>query len=152
MTSKEMLFKIDNVILTTKSRVNHVQISMQNKYQMMMLLLAGVKFIKTIYIFRYHTKDVSNQVSSYSDLESKSYFVQITVPKWEKTKKWEKMFWITKRGNKRITNQGRFWGLQIGARGITIGASLGISNRGKKITSRGRDYKSGQGLQIGAEQ
>ena len=99
-----------------------------------------------------HTKDVSNQVSSYSDLESKSYFVQITVPKWEKTKKWEKMFWITKRGNKRITNQGRFWGLQIGARGITIGASLGISNRGKKITSRGRDYKSGQGLQIGAEQ
>ena len=144
MTSKEMLFKIDNVILTTKSRVNHVQISIQNKYQMMMLLLAGVKFIKTIYIFRYHTKDVSNQVSSYSDLESKSYFVQITVPKWEKTKKWEKMFWITKRGYKRIANRGRFWGLQIGARGVT---NWGIF---RDFKSRQKDYKSGQRLQIGA--
>ena len=33
-------------------------------------------------------------------------------------------------------------GLQIGAKGLQIGA--GITNRGK------RDYKSGQGLQIGA--
>ena len=47
-----MLFKIDNVILTTKSRVNHIQISIQNKYQMMMLLLAGVKFIKTKYSYQ----------------------------------------------------------------------------------------------------
>ena len=54
--------------------------------------------------------------------------VQIPVPKWGKTKKWEKIFWITKRGNK------------------------GVSNQGKKITNWGRHFKSGQeGLQIYAE-
>ena len=37
--------------------------------------------------------------------------------------------------------------------GLQIGAALGILNRGKKITNRGRVYKLGQeGLQIGAEQ
>ena len=41
--------------------------------------------------------------------------------------KWEKIFWVTKRDNK------------------------GITNRGKKITNRGRDFKSGQGFQIGAD-
>ena len=36
--------------------------------------------------------------------------------------------------------------------GLQIKAALGISNRGRKITNRGRDYKSGQeGFQIGAE-
>ena len=45
-----------------------------------------------------------------------------------------------------------FGDYKLGQEGLQIGASLGISNRGKKITSRGRDYKSGQGLQIGAEQ
>ena len=40
---------------------------------MMMSSVAGVRFIKTKVIFRYHTKDVSNQVSSYSDHEIKSY-------------------------------------------------------------------------------
>ena len=48
---------------------------------------------------------------------------------------------ITKRGNKGITNQGRFYGLQIGARGIT--------NRGFKQGQK--DYKLGQGFQIGAK-
>ena len=50
-------------------------------------------------------------------------------------------------------------GLQIGAsfrdyksgqEGLQIGATLGISNWSKKITGRGRDFKSGQRLQIGA--
>jgi len=45
-------------------------------------------------------------------------------------------FWITKWGS--------FWWLQIGAKRLQIGA--------RGITNRGRDYKSGQGLQIGAEQ
>ena len=79
--------------------------------------------------------------------------VQIPVPKWEKTKKWEKFSGL---------QNGAMRGLQIGAgfrdyksgqEGLQIGAALGISNRGKETTNRGRrDFKSGQGLQIGAEQ
>ena len=45
---------------------------------------------------------------------------------------------------------GQVEGLHIGAKGLQNGA--GITNRGKKITNWGRDYKSGQGLQIGAAQ
>ena len=57
--------------------------------------------------------------------------------------------------------------LQIGAKGLQIGTAFGITNWtkvglqieaafeitnwGKKITNRGKDYKSGQGLQIGGE-
>ena len=67
--------------------------------------------------------------------KSKVIDVKIPLPKWKKTK----------RGNKRIKNQGRFQNLQIGA-------ILGISNWGKKITNRVRDYKSGQeGFQNRAE-
>ena len=79
--------------------------------------------------------------------------VQIPVPKWEKTKKWEKFSGL---------QNGAMRGLQIGAgfrdyksgqEGLQIGTALGISNRGKEITKRGkRDFKSGQGLQIGSEQ
>ena len=79
--------------------------------------------------------------------------VQIPVPKWEKTKKWKKFSGL---------QNGAMRGLQIGAgfrdyksgqEGLQIGTALGISNRGKEITNRGkRDFKSGQGLQIGAEQ
>ena len=57
----------------------------------------------------------------------------------------------------RITKSGKYGlhigavkGLQIGAKGLQNGA--GITTRGKRITNRGRDYKSGQGLQIGAAQ
>ena len=39
--------------------------------------------------------------------KSKVIHVQIPVPKWEKTKKFDKICWVTKRGNKRITNGGR---------------------------------------------
>ena len=54
---------------------------------------------------------------------------------------------------------GAIRGLQIGAgfsdcksgqEGIQNVAALGISNRGKKKLKRGRDYKPGQGFQIGA--
>ena len=40
---------------------------------MMMPSVARVKFIKTKVIFRYHTKGVSDQVSSNSDHEIKSF-------------------------------------------------------------------------------
>ena len=68
--------------------------------------VARVKFIKTKIIFRYHTKGISNQVSSNSDHEIKIH-IQIPLPKWEKRKKWENVFWVTKRGNKGITNRGK---------------------------------------------
>ena len=66
---------------------------------------------------------------------------------------------ITTQGNKGIINRGRVQGLQIGARVITNTGSFRDFKSGKKITNRGketsnrgnRDYKPGQGLQIGAE-
>ena len=59
--------------LKAKSRVIHIRISIPKQYQMMMSPAARVKFNKTKVIFRYHTKGVSNQVSSNSDHEIKSY-------------------------------------------------------------------------------
>ena len=47
---------------------------------------------------------------------------------------------ITKQGNKRITNLGRFYGLQTRARGFTNAGSL------KDFRSGQKDYKSGQGF------
>ena len=59
---------------------------------------------------------------------------------------------ITKWGNKEIANRGKVQGLQIGERVITNRGSFTDFKSGKKITNRGnRDYKPGQGLQIGAE-
>ena len=57
----------------TKSRVIHVRILIPKQYQMMMSSVARVKCIKTKVIFRYHIKGVSDQVSSNSDHEIKSY-------------------------------------------------------------------------------
>ena len=51
---------------------------------------------------------------------------------------------ITKRGNKRITNRRRFYGLQIGARGFTNRGSLRDFKLGQPDFKSGRDYKSGQ--------
>ena len=88
-TSQERLFKFNKVIYlaiipkvslikfhqnrTTKSRVIHVRISIPKQYQMMMSLGSVVKLIKTKAILRYHTKGVSDQVSSNLDHEIKSY-------------------------------------------------------------------------------
>ena len=55
----------------------------------------------------------------------------------------EKIFWVTKRGSKWITNYGRFKELQTGTRGITNRGSFSDFKSGQK------DYKSGQGFQIG---
>ena len=75
---------------------------------MMMTSVARVKFIKTKVIFMYHTKGVSNQVSSNSDLENKSYSCSNSSNKMKKKKKKVgKIFWVTKRGKKGITNRGK---------------------------------------------
>ena len=68
---------------------------------------AWVKFIKTKVSFRYHTKGVSNQVPSNSDHEIKSYSCSNSSTKMEKNGEVEKNFWVTKRGNKGITNRGK---------------------------------------------
>ena len=39
--------------------------------------------------------------------KSKVIHIQIPVPKWENTEKCENIFWVTKRGNKGITNRGK---------------------------------------------
>ena len=113
--------------------------------------VARVKFIKTKVIFRYHTKGVSNQVSSNSDQEIKSYSCSNSSTKMGKTKKWGK--------------NGAIRGLQVGARGITNRGSFRDFKLGQKdyksgrqgfqireeITKRDkRDFKSGEGLQIEA--
>ena len=72
---------------TTKSRVIHVRISIPKQYQMTMSSVARVNFIKTTAIFTYHTRGVSNQISSNSDHEIKSYSCSNSVPKWEKVRK-----------------------------------------------------------------
>ena len=68
--------------------------------------------------------------------KSKVIHVQIPVPKWEKTKKWEKFSGL---------QSGTIKGLQIGAGGITNRGSFRYFKSGQK------DYKSRQGFQIGAE-
>ena len=64
-------------------------------------------------------------------------------------KKWEKTFWVTKRGNKRIKNRGIFRDFKLGQekyksgqRDFRSGQRLQIE--AKKILNRGTDYKSGQ--------
>ena len=54
--------------------------------------VARVKFIKTKVIFTHHAKGVSNLIHQIRIMEAKVIHVQIPVPKWEKTKKWKKIF------------------------------------------------------------
>ena len=113
--------------------------------------LARVKFIKTKVIFRYHTKGVSNQVSSNWDHAIKSYSCSNVSTKMRKNETMGKIFWVTKWDNKGITNRGGIQRLEIEAKGITNrGSSNGfqIGAKGFQIvagtTNRGRDYKSAQ--------
>ena len=59
---------------------------------MIMSSVARVKFIKAKAIFRYHAKGVSDQVSSNSDHEIKSYFCSNSSIKIEKNEKVGKNF------------------------------------------------------------
>ena len=132
---------------------------------MIMPLLVRINFIKTKAIFRCLAKGVSNQVSQIRIMKLRVIHVQVPVSKWEITIKWKTIFRVTKRGNKGISNWRRFQGLQIGAREITNRGSLNHFKSGQEfqigekrlkirseITNRSkRDFKSWQGLQIGAE-
>ena len=92
--------------------------------------------------------------------------------KWEKNRKVEKLFWGLQ--NEAITGlqiRASFRDFKLGQLGLQKEAALGISNRvryfksgqtdfrlgqrlqtGERgISNHGRDYKSGQALQIGAE-
>ena len=147
------------------SRVIHVRISVPKQYQMMMSSVARVKFSKTKVIFRYHTKGVSNQVSSYPDHEIKSYSCSNSSTKKGKKRKSGKNFsGLQNRAIRGLQIGAGFRDYKLGQERLQIGTALGISNRGKKITNRGkessiqaeitnrgkRDFKSGQGVQIGA--
>ena len=104
--------------LTTKSRVIHVGISIPKQHEMIMPPVPRVKFIKTMVIFRCHTKGVSDQVSSNSVNKIKS-----------------------------VLQNGAIRGLQIGAdfrdyksgqEVLQIGAVLAISSQGEKIANRSK--------------
>ena len=82
--------------------------------------VARVKFIKTKVIFRYYTKGVSNQVSSNSGHETKSYSCSNSTTKMEKKKAVGENFLGYK------TRQ---------LEDYKLGKDLEIANRGK------RDYK-----------
>ena len=74
---------------------------------MIMPSVAKVKFIKTKASFRYLPKRSETKFHHMRITKSKVIFVQIPIPKWEKTKKLGKIFWITKQTNEGITNRGR---------------------------------------------
>ena len=83
-----------------------------------------VKFIKTMVIFRYHTKGVSNQVSSNSVNKIKSELQNGAI--------------------RELQIGADFRDYKSGQEVLQIGAALAISNQGKKIANWGRDFKSGQ--------
>ena len=87
MTSQERVLKINKVIWKAKSKVIHAQISIPKQYQVMMSLVARVKLIKTRFIFRYHTKGFSNQISSNLGHEIKSYSCSNSTTKMGKNEK-----------------------------------------------------------------
>ena len=84
--------------------------------------MARVKFIKTRVIFRYHTKGVSDQVSSNSDHEIKSYSRSNSITKMVKNEKGQKKSGLQNRAMRRLQ-------IETGFR---------ITNRAK------RDYKQEQ--------
>ena len=97
---------------------------------MMMLSVARVKLITTNVIFSYCAKGISNQVSSNSGHEIKSYSCSNSSTKMGKNEKVGK----------------NFLGLQNGAiRGLQNGTDFRDHKSGQK------DYKSWQGCQIGAK-
>ena len=99
--------------------------------------------MKTKVIFRYIQKASQTKFHQIRITKSKVIHVQIWLSKWEKTKKWEKNFWVTKRGSKGITNRVYKLGLQVLV--ITYWYSF------RDFKSVQRDFKSGQdGFQIGA--
>ena len=75
---------------------------------MTILSVAWLKFIKGKVTFKHYTKGVLNQVSSNLDHEIKSYSCSSSSTKMGKNKKVLKIFWVSKWGNKGITNRSIF--------------------------------------------
>ena len=107
MTSQERVLKMVKLIWMTKSRIIHAQISIPKQCQWWCPQWLGLNSLKPrpfldiipkVSQTKFHQIQISK--SSYSGLNS-------TTKIW-KTKKLEKNFWVTKRGNKRIANRGRF--------------------------------------------
>ena len=73
------------------------------QYQMMF----GLNLLKPRPLFGVILKVCQTKFHQIWISKSKVLHLQIPVPKWEKTKKWEKLFWLTKRDNKGITDPGR---------------------------------------------
>ena len=106
---------------------------------MIMSSVARVKFIKTTIIFGYHIKGVSNAQTMFHHIritKSKVIHVQIPVPKWVKTKKWEKFSGLQNGAMRGLQIGTGFRDYKSGQEGLQIGAVLGISNWGKEITNR----------------
>ena len=143
---------------TTKSRVIHVRFSIPRQYQMMMPSVAWVKFIKSRSYLGIIPKAFETKFRQIRITKSKVIHVQIPVSKWEKTKKWEKIFGLHNEAISALYIGTGFRDYRPRQEGVQIVAALKISNRGKKITNRSWDFKSGQSgfksgqrLQIGAE-
>ena len=108
MTSQEKVFEINKAIFKLSyqkfycqsfinierlySKFIHFQISIPKQYQMMMSSVASVKFIKTKFIFSYHTKVSLTKFHQNRITKSIVIHVQIPFPKWKKTKKWGNIF------------------------------------------------------------
>ena len=92
MPSQERLFKINKVIFYLTYQKFHWQEFQEfqelfmPEFQYRSNAKSRIKFIKTRVIFRYHTKDISNQVSSNWDHEIKSYSCSNSSTKMWKTK------------------------------------------------------------------
>ena len=94
--------------------------------------------------FRYHTKGVSNQVLSNSDHEIKLLMFTFQYQSRKKRTSGKKFSGLQTEAMRGLQIGAGFKDYRLGQEGLQIGAALGISNRGKKITNYGRDFKSGQ--------
>ena len=77
--------------------------------------------------------------------KSKVINVQIPVPKWEKTKKWGKFSGLQNGAMRRLQTGVGFRDYKSEKEGLQIGGNFRDFKLGQ------RDYKSGQGFQIGAK-
>ena len=128
----------------TKSRVIHVPISKPKQHQMIMSSATRFKFFTNKVIFRYHTKGVSNQVPSNSDLEIKIYSSSNSSSKMGES---GKNFSASQNRAIRGLNMGAgFRDYKSRQERLQIMEILGISNRDKKITNRRSDYKLVQNI------
>ena len=128
----------------TKSRVIHVRISKPKQHQMIMSSATRFKFFTNKVIFRYHTKGVSNQVPSNSDLEIKIYSSSNSSSKMGES---GKNFSPSQNWAIRGLNMGGgFRDYKSRQERLQIMEILGISNRDKKITNRRSDYKLVQNI------